>query len=154
MYAQTANVHRDMLTSRFPTCEECRPIFLWATRSCRRRGALIGVQPLGPHQHATGESLATCHAPRRNAGARVDKLASSPPRSRRPTEVVRSERRAAVRWTQRESYGCRRGGSRGFARRAHHTVVTRESFGFRHLALSRSGQPLDQRSGPACRGYI
>ena len=37
-----------------------------------------------------------------------------------------------------------------FARRALHTEVTREGFGFRHLALSRSGRPpLDAPAQPA-----
>ncbi len=42
--------------------EECRPIVkaearLWATRSSRHRGALIGVQPLGPHLQRIARNL-------------------------------------------------------------------------------------------------
>jgi hypothetical protein len=117
---------------------------LWATRSSRRRGALIGVQPLGPHQQGKNSRPATLHE---GTQARVDKLASSPPRSRRPTEVVRSERRAAIRSTQK---GNQIDAVR-LAQRSLHTVVSQ---GVSACATSPFAlkQASARRPGPACRG--
>ena len=117
---------------------------LWATRSSRRRGALIGVQPLGPHQQGKNSRPATLHE---GTQARVDKLASSPPRSRRPTEVVRSERRAAIRSTQT---GIKIDAER-LARRALHTVVSQRVSACATSPLALRQAPA-RRPGPACRG--
>jgi hypothetical protein len=117
---------------------------LWATRSSRRHGALIGVQPLRPHQQGKSSRPATLHE---GTQARVDKLASSPPRSRRPTEVVRSERRAAIRSTQN---GNQRDAER-LAQRSLHTVVSQGVSACATSPLALRQAPA-RRPGPACRG--
>ena len=117
---------------------------LWATRSSRRRGALIGVQPLGPHQQGKSSRPATLHE---GTQARVDKLASSPPRSRRPTEVVRSERRAAIRSTQKGNQI----DAERLVRRSLHTVVSQRVLACDTSPLALRPAPA-RRPGPACRG--
>ena len=152
-----------MLISRFPTWE-CRPIVM------RAYGPPVAPVVDAAHRSACDRSDHTSNRgiardlPRsseeRRPGCGVDKLVSSPPRCQRPTmmqlaerqsAVVRSERGAAIRSTRikgikviKEEHAER------FARRALHTEVTQEGFGFRHLALSRSGQPpLDAPAQPA-----
>ena len=119
---------------------------LWATRSSRRHGALIGVQPLRPHQQGKSSRPATLHE---GTQARVDKLASSPPRSRRPTEVVRSERRAAIRSTQN---GNQRDAER-LAQRSLHTVVSQGVSACATSPLALRQAPA-RRPGPACHGSL
>ena len=125
---------------------------LWATRSSRRRG----VYRRGPRRT---DRRAPCNrSDHTNRGKARDLPRSSKERRpgwiswlRAPREVVDPPKWSDQR-EERPSAGLRgnRNGCRGFARRAHHTVVTRESFGFRHLALSRSDQPpLDAPARPA-----
>ena len=97
------------------------------------------MQPLGPHQQGRSSRPATLHE---GTQARVDKLASSPPRSRRPTKVVRSERRAAVRSTQKGNQI----DAERLDRHSLHTVVSQ-----RFSACATSPTPLALRPAPARR---
>ena len=110
--------------------------------------ALAGVPPLRPHQQ--GKSTRPGNAPRRNPGP--DGLAGFVP----PTESTAHLSGPAIRTRGRPRVPVRLGikvDAERFARPAPHRSVAAD-FGLRHLVRSRSDQPLDRRSGPACRGYI